>query len=267
MERRSTTEETIREYLLGTLSEPELSEIEQELFFNEELSRTADLIEDEIIEQYLDQELEPRERKAVETHFLLPAARREKLDFVRLLRHRIESHIPGPSVPVPRTFPAWLRHYSVPVTATICLLPVAYLAPALYQARIENKALAAKIQATSNLPIASIQFPLKYGVTRGHNSLPQVVIPPTVRTIKTDLILPGRFAESFDIRLLDRTHDETQEIWMKKSVQPALSQPRLIFDMPTQGIRTGTYDIVVSDSANNSLSVSYPFDATVSQTP
>src|SRR6478752_4605262 len=119
MNQKITQEEIIRKYLLGTLSEPELSEIEQELFFNEELSRAADLIEDEIIEQYLDQELDARERKAVKTHFLRPPARRQKLDFARLLRHRFESTAssnssvaPEPSLPPPAgSFFAFVRSY------------------------------------------------------------------------------------------------------------------------------------------------------------
>src|ERR1051326_8135013 len=105
MDKKIAKEEAVRQYLLGTLSEPELSEIEQELFVDEELSGMADLIEDEIIEQYLDQKLDAREREAFGSHFLRPPSRRQKLDCARLLRHRLQSPV-TPDPPAAHVSPA-----------------------------------------------------------------------------------------------------------------------------------------------------------------
>src|SRR5580704_15912 len=139
-------EETIRQYLLGTLSEPELSEIEQELFFNEELSRTADLIEDVMIEQYLDQELDAREGKAFENHFLRPPARRQKLDLARLLRHRFElpassdrftarePSVPPPLPPRPANFFVFVRRYGALAAVVVFCASSLYMALALHRA-------------------------------------------------------------------------------------------------------------------------------------
>lgn len=274
MERKIATEETIRQYLLGTLSEPELSEIEQELFFDEELSRMADLIEDEIIEQYLDQGLDAREREVFADHFLRPPAHRQKLDFARLLRHRLQSPAaPDPSgahvspVPPPSgNFFAFVRSYGALAAAFVFGASSLYLGVALNVAHREILSLEAQFQKPEDSQTPSIPLSIRNGVTRGHGSLPQIVVPSATRTIKVDLLLPGRFAESFDVRLLDHRHDEEQEIWSKKGVKPAASQPRLTFDMPTQGIRTSTYDIVVSDPASGTA-VTYPFDVSVNQSP
>jgi hypothetical protein len=267
MERKIATEETIRQYLLGTLSEPELSEIEQELFFDEELSRMADLIEDEIIEQYLDQKLDAREREAFGAHFLRPPARRQKLDFARLLRHRLQSPAtPDPLPPPSGKFFAFVRSYCALAAAVVFGGSSVYLGVALHEAEVTITSLTAQVQKPGDSQTPPIPLSIQNGVTRGHGSLPQIVVVPATRTIKVDLLLPGRFAESFDVRLLDRRHDEEQEVWSKKGVKPAPSQPRLTFDMPTQGIRTSTYDLVVSDSAGR-LSVTYPFDVSVSQSP
>lgn len=274
MDRKIIQEEIIRKYLLGTLSEPELSEIEQELFFDEQLSRTADLIEDEIIEQYLNLELDAHDQKAVETHFLRPPAHRQKLDFARLLRHRLRSPVtPDPSVahvspepPPSRKFFAFVRGYGALAAAVVFGGSSVYLGVALREAQVTITTLTAQFQKPGGSQTPPIPLSIKNGVTRGHGALPQIVVLPAARTIKVDLLLPGRFAESFDVRLLDRRHDEEQEIWSKKGVKPAPSQPRLTFDMPTQGIRTSTYDIVVSDPASGSA-VTYPFDVNVNQSP
>ncbi|HEY2116867.1 MAG TPA: hypothetical protein VGJ51_17350 [Candidatus Angelobacter sp.] len=275
MEQKFAREETIRDYLLGTLSEPELSKIEQELFFNEELSRTAGLIEDEIIKQYLDQELDPRERKAVEAHFLRPPDHRQKLDFARLLRHRLESSAASdrsvasesqaPLPPSHGNFSALVRSYGALAAAGVLGALSLYLGVALQEARFQIRSLTS-LAARNDSQTSPLALNIQYGVTRGHSQLPQIAVPPTARTIKVDLLLPRRFAESFDVHLLDRTHDQEQEIWSKKNVPPAPSQPRLTFEMPIQGIRTGTYDVVVSDPVNG-RSVTYPFDAVVSQSP
>jgi anti-sigma factor RsiW len=273
MDQDIAKEETIRQYLLGTLSEPELSEIEEELFFDEELSRTADLIEDEIIEQYLDEELDARTRKAVETHFLRPPAHRQKLDFARLLRRRFES--PGPSnlsaaressaplPPPPGSLFALVRSYGPLVAAAVFGASSLYLGVVLQEANFQIRSLKEQVQKQNDSQTPSISLSIKHGLTRGHSSLPQIAVPSTARTIKVDLLLPGRFAESFDVRLLDRRHDEEQ-IWSEKGVKPEPKQPRLTFNMPTQGIRTSTYDIVVSDPASGS-SVTYPFDVSINQ--
>jgi hypothetical protein len=274
MDGKLIEEETIRQYLLGTLAEPELSEIEQELFFNEELSRTADLIEDMIIEQYLDQELDAREGKAFENHFLRPPARRQKLDFARLLKHRLEPPAPSdrftarePSVPLPprpANFVVFVRRYGALAAAVVFCASSLYLGLALQKAKVQISELTEQVQKPedSHTPVP---LSMNYGVKRGHGQLHQIVILPTTQTIKVDLLLPGRFAELFDVRLLDLRHAEEQEIWSKRGVKPTSSQ-RLTFDIPTQGIRIGTYDIVVSDPASGS-SVRYPFDVSVNQSP
>ena len=273
MDRQITQEEIIRKYLLGMLSEPELSEIEQELFFNEELSRTADLIEDEIIEQYLaNHELGAREQKAVETYFLRPPAHRQKLDFARLLRHRLQSPATSdPRVihisPVPPHPGNLVRSYGALAAVVVFGMSSLYLGVALKKTHDEIRSLEEQVQKQNDSRTPPVVFPMKYGVARGHGSLPHMVVPLGTRTIKVDLLLPERFAESFDVRLVDRRHDEEQEIWSKKDVKPSVpSQPRLTFDIPTQGIRTSTYDLVVSDSAHGS-SVTYPFDISVDQSP
>lgn len=80
----------IRDYLLGkNLSEEEKSSIEQQLMISDDYLQTLLITEDELIEEYLDNQLNFAERKGFEERFLISAERREKINFERLLRKHI----------------------------------------------------------------------------------------------------------------------------------------------------------------------------------
>jgi hypothetical protein len=86
-------ENNIREYLLGRLNDqPEVEEsMSEKMFFDDELSELVDVIEDEILDEYLDGSMNPDDKDAVEKYFLLPPERKEKLQFVSLLRQQLEA--------------------------------------------------------------------------------------------------------------------------------------------------------------------------------
>src|SRR5262249_44485335 len=149
-----------------------------------ELSRTADLIEDEIIEQYLDQELDPLERTRMK-YFLRPAARREKLDLARLLKHGLESLpamddpvVPEDPVPPPheRTFLAWPRNYGALAATCLFTVSTVYFGLALREANIKIAGLTAQVQKLNNSQTPPVYLAMINGVMRGHAKLPHIVI-------------------------------------------------------------------------------------------
>src|SRR6267142_2007080 len=83
------TEKQIREFLLDRLPPQQCEELEEQLLANDELEDLVRLVEDEIIDQYVDGPLNHRDRKAIEDHFLLPPARQSKLAFAQMLRIRL----------------------------------------------------------------------------------------------------------------------------------------------------------------------------------
>lgn len=80
----------IREYLLGkNLLDEEKTAIEQELMTSDDYFQKLLIAEEELIEEYLDEQLTANERKDFEEKFLISAERREKVNFERLLRSYI----------------------------------------------------------------------------------------------------------------------------------------------------------------------------------
>ena len=82
----SFNETTLREYLLGTLSAEEAEKLELQIFDDTELVSSLALAEDDLIEDYIDENLTSAERRLFLTNFLTSTRRREQLDFIGKLK-------------------------------------------------------------------------------------------------------------------------------------------------------------------------------------
>lgn len=289
MDRKLPEENMIRRYLLGVLQEPELSEIEEKLLSSEELSQTADLIEDEIIEQYLDGELDDRDKRAVETHFLRPPAHQKKLHFARLLRHHfaqspataqpVPDRIQPHPVPVPRYRFSWtyggaaaavllgvtslylgVVHFNLKRQVADGQKTQAALQAELAQQRTRTATLEEKLQALQTSSLTSLN--LRPGVVRSIGGVvPKVTIHPATQFIRVDLIVQNGSLAPFRVRLVDSKGDEVlSQTGLRPIPTPDPSMSRLVFDMPSRGIRSGAYALVVSSESKPGGAVTYPFD-------
>jgi hypothetical protein len=77
---------TIRLYLLGQASPEDSSWLEEELLTDGELFQELLVAEDELIDQYISDQLTPTDRVSFKTYFLLAPERRQKLQFGKALR-------------------------------------------------------------------------------------------------------------------------------------------------------------------------------------
>jgi len=84
----ASTELQIRRYLLGSLSDEELEQVETRLMTDDDFFRQINLIEDDLVEEYLDQDLGAEERRRFEETFLCAPERQHKLRFTKALRVR-----------------------------------------------------------------------------------------------------------------------------------------------------------------------------------
>jgi hypothetical protein len=291
MDQKLPGEDIIRRYLLGALAEPELSEIEQKLLSSEELSQTAELIEDEIIEQYLDGDLDDRDKNAVETHFLRPPAHREKLRFARLLRHHFQlapaeaQH--GKDRLLPHTVQRLSLLWTYGASAAAVLLGASSLYLGMVQYGLKNKVandqktqavlraelkqeqvlsanLREKLQGLQTSTTSVVALELRPGVMRGSDPVPKATIQ-TTRLIKVDLLLPYAASTSFRVQLVGANRE--QVLWSKTGLKPIPAPPlsRMVFEFPVSGVKPGPYTLVVSREPNHSEEMLYPFDIGVSQ--
>lgn len=80
----------LREYLLGELEPGDREQIEMRLLLDRDFLLQAEMLADELIEDYVDGNLSERERTAFVTHFLAASTQRDRLNVaVALKRHAL----------------------------------------------------------------------------------------------------------------------------------------------------------------------------------
>ncbi len=76
----------IKRYLLAAVSEDEREQVEKRLMSDDDFFQQINLVEDELVDQYLDGELSEADRRRFEVSFLCAPERQHKLRFARALR-------------------------------------------------------------------------------------------------------------------------------------------------------------------------------------
>ncbi|MEA2176087.1 MAG: hypothetical protein QOD00_3679 [Blastocatellia bacterium] len=76
----------IKNYLLGNLQQEEKLQIEERLFFDEKYFQTLQAVEDDLIDDYIYEELSPNERNRFENYFLSTPERHESLRVAKALK-------------------------------------------------------------------------------------------------------------------------------------------------------------------------------------
>jgi hypothetical protein len=82
-------EARLRQYVLGELDHERRVEIEERLIMDPDLFELLGPTEDELVEDYLENVLTPKEKAAFEQHFLTNEDRRWHLGFVRLMKENV----------------------------------------------------------------------------------------------------------------------------------------------------------------------------------
>lgn len=121
MDNQSIDEAAIRAYLLGRMGpEEEMSaQIDERMLADPEFSLLIDLIEDEILEEYVDGALAATDVEGVENHFLTPPERRGKLRRMYL----ISKHVAG-AFAEKRAVPAGVqRRIGSPTRRRVVIVP------------------------------------------------------------------------------------------------------------------------------------------------
>lgn len=289
----SPTEEVIREYLLGRLDGQDEREgqLSEQMFLNDELSETADSIEEEIIEDYLDDKVSAADRRAIEEYFLRPNERKKKLQFALLMR----THFGTPSAILKKKklntlsqpaseaadkswFQALTRHwhsysrlyYEIAAAVLIIVPGIFYVSTSSHRLQSQRDA-ARKSQAQAGeelarerehsasleqrlqaIPPAILLFPL------GHyrqGDVPITEIRPWTQRIKVEMELSNTSPDAYDAHLETKAK---QTIWSKAGL--LASSGKLRFDIPTEHILPGDYCIAVSSQPER-----YCFQAKVVQ--
>jgi murein DD-endopeptidase MepM/ murein hydrolase activator NlpD len=113
------SEQNIRQYLLGELSEQEQVEIEDRAFDDQRVLEQILGVEQDLIDDYVSGDIPEERRQSFQQHFLASAERRKKIAFAKALA-TVVNEIPSPTTDVATT-PTWLTKlaafFTSPATA------------------------------------------------------------------------------------------------------------------------------------------------------
>ncbi|HEV3041659.1 MAG TPA: hypothetical protein VHA33_28095 [Candidatus Angelobacter sp.] len=285
-----SNESALRKYLLGTLEPQGCDEIEEQLLSNEEFARLIDLIEDEIIEEYVDGSLTPKDQQAVETYFLRPPSRQKKLKFARMLRTQFREETEVESVPARtplsphRTWLYWT------VAGALAAMFVITASLGIYTTKLrgdletetarnlkiqedlkqeqtrlavlekEAEKLRNQINTANENPQSSYftLFPSSILPMSSGNGLPVFPACPGT-TLKLEIPLGDIPVQPYHVSLLG---PDGKELWSRPSVKP--THDELLFPVQYNKWQKGYYSVILTGTSGNPNSPKVPYHFRVS---
>jgi hypothetical protein len=181
------TEERIIAYFLEELPEEDLEQFEDECFSQESWSEQINLVEGDLIDDYLRDELTPEHRRRFEQNYLTTAARRERVGLAAALLRHVDKAQAKP-LPVPPLEPTWTERLRAfwsrqtwQLQAATALVLAALIVGVLWLAFVRARAPQTFATLTLNISAAS----------RGANEpARKVTLPPGTDALKISLSLP-----------------------------------------------------------------------------
>src|SRR6185295_12682776 len=126
---KNQNQTAVKRYLLKQLFPPEQQEVELRLLTEDSFAGELEISEDELIDQYLANELSPVDRLQFEEHFLTSPERHSKLRSAQVMKRHLDRLTPHRQ-PASSAFARLLRwfryptHSAIPVTITVMFVVV-----------------------------------------------------------------------------------------------------------------------------------------------
>jgi len=192
----------MRDYLLGNLDAERRAAIEESILCDPGIYEELLVAEEELIDQYITNNLSPSERQQFDTHFLITAERQKNLRFGRLLRRYLNSQpviVPPDDIPVSALRP---NEISAPATKFFALAPGSFARGATLAVSAavvigllilvvlcwranRNPAQQTVQESSSSSSVKVVQ--LAPGSLRSEGATPRVKVPPKGVNVRLDM--------------------------------------------------------------------------------
>jgi hypothetical protein len=240
----------IKNYLLGSLSVETSATLEERLLTDDDFFELLQAEEDELIDQYLANELPLTERQQFEQIFLAAPARRERLSLVQALHqqfaqaatHEAATAVPDQAAVTPASIPWWRTWWNAPWTYATAAVLIAVIGWGLWR--------------TNTPTLAS--FTLTPNAVRAGNQGNVVAVPAGALTIKLLLELEVVGSGPYQAVLRDEAGN-VQQRW--EGLQPQDKQ-QIALEVSSALLAAGTYRINLTAATNASPADEYVFQVT-----
>lgn len=205
------TDEDIIAYLLEELPEADRERLEDECYAQENWPSQIDLVEEELIDNYLRQELVPERRRRFKENYLTTEARHERVRIAAALLHHIDAYNASPA-PVPdvsigkptlvERLRAFWRRQTWTLRAATAVAVVVIVTASLWFFRAPP----ARVFSTLTLTISNSNR--AEGVQPG-----KVKLPPNAEALNVSLVLPQPVPPAARYRVeLENDNGETRSV-------------------------------------------------------
>lgn len=261
MKSQAELQPTIRQYLLGTLSQEQLAEFEERLLTDGGLYDELLMAEDELIDQFLSGALSATERERIESHFLRTPERQEHLRFASTLRRYVSANQPQvdevvgiaqvaaaeelPQIAVTphrkRSFLSTLFPRSPALAFSLACALLLVIAGGVW--------LAISLRRQTNWPQSFFAVELAPGLTRS-GEIMEFAIPPEYDVVRLQLDLPEDQYPSYEAVSQDaggRTLTTNKNL----KAQSATGRPAVFVDVRRSLLPPGNYRVKLSGLTAN----------------
>jgi len=224
-------EKTIREYLLGGLSEQDREQFEEQLFAESEFHEEVKAVEDALIQEYIAGRLSLPDRGRFEQRLLCTDDQRRQVTFARHLKRyrgqdqRFTNRIKG----LLNVFEGDRRTVRVALGAVLILVAAGSVLLTIITPR--------------GGPDATIAITLHPGQARGSGELQKLKVGKDVRAVRISLVL--RDPSYSEYRASVSGSDRGNVVFTSDKLVPqgASNPPKVTLDLPVGDLAGGDYEI------------------------
>ena len=275
MKSNAAEQQTIREYLLGQLPGEQQSDFEERLLTDDDVFQELEIVEDELVDEYLREELTPADRAGFESHFMAAPEHRDKLTFARAFRKSLKNKVglpgqaPSPAQPAepgvgeapvvrtPDRKKSWFKFFGVQNPA------LGYAtAAALVLVVVGTSWVVWRRTSAPRDPGRVLSVVLTAGLTRGDGErVTSVRVPPDTDTLRLQLTLSDNRYNSYEATLLD---GEGRALTAQSNLtaETVNGQLAVSFDVPANLVPPGDYRVKLNGATSDGNTVpvaSYSF--------
>lgn len=276
METKGTQQQTIRDYLLGSLLAEQQAQFEERLLTSDQVYEELVIVEDELIDEYLREDLPASERESFESHFLAAPEHQEKVRFARTFRKYVAAEsavrpLEGAAIPLseretvefprPKTRPTKSRWFDfLPIRNPIYgyAMAAAVLLVVVGVAWIASR----NLNSGQRDPGRVLSFVLTPGLSRGDaEGGNRLTVPANTDTVRLQLLMPENRHEWYEASLVNA---EGRTLTANKNLPQQLvnGQPGVVLDVAASLMPAGDYRVKlngVNPNGNSESLASYSF--------
>lgn len=240
--------------MLGRLPPAQQAQFEEGLLTNDEIYQELVIVEDELVDEYLHEELSASDRESFESHFITAPEHQAKLRFARTFRKYVAAEssefqvatdtqaaeVPPTQALRPST--RWLGFLPIrnPVFGYALTAAVILVAVGVSWIAWRN------LNSSPSDPGRVLSFVLTPGVSRGEGEgSNRLTVPADIGTVRLQLLLPENRHESYEATVVDA---EGRTLTTKRNLRKELvnGQPAVVLDVAATQVSAGDYRVKLS---------------------